>query len=236
MSNTSIETLETDALTVLKTGDPGEHPSIILCHGFGADASDLVPLKDHIPVDTPQRSFGWIFPEAPISLRDFDIPGGRVWFPDTPEEIDAALSGAYFAKLPEQNPAGLQRAAELLLQTLSDLGCTLSQCFLGGFSQGSMVALEAALIAEEKPKALLIMSGALIARDHWRDLMRSSPRFPVFQSHGSMDPVLSPVHARELNKMLTEEGFFPRFYEFLGYHGIPDSVTKQIASFISSTS
>jgi phospholipase/carboxylesterase len=234
MGNADIERVNTPGLSVVKAGEIAGQGALVLCHGFGADSSDLLPLKDYIPVNTAHQSIAWLFPEAPISLKDFNIPGGRIWFPDKPAEINAALSGAYFTQLPEQNPAGLHRAAELLLETLTYLGCSLPQCIIGGFSQGSMVALEAALVAEEKPKALLILSGALIARGHWRSLMRRSAGFPVFQSHGTRDPVLNPEYARELHTLLREEGFSPHFFEFSGCHGIPEPVIQQIAAFISS--
>jgi len=225
--------------------------TVVLAHGFGANAFDLAPLADQID---PDRTMRWLFPQAPTSLAEAagqtgiaildDNPEvGRAWFPRTSAEISAALTGNYFGGIAAQDPPTLAVAAEELLAATSEAtggSSSLAGVVLGGFSQGAMVATEAVLRGGGTPDGLVVLSGNPVAFARWKELAASyqnrhdgrSVRY--FQSHGTSDPLLSYQNARNLNEMLTGAGFIGEFHHFPGGHWIPNEVIWPLSEFLLS--
>src|SRR5437868_2244109 len=63
-----------------------EKPSlaVVLCHGYGASGTDLVPLAQPLLSTAAAEMLPRvviIFPEAPLDLAEQGIPGGRAWWP-----------------------------------------------------------------------------------------------------------------------------------------------------------
>ncbi|MCB0351693.1 MAG: hypothetical protein KDD38_10955, partial [Bdellovibrionales bacterium] len=52
-------------------------PCVVLFHGYGADASDLVPIYEVMGLS---KDVTWVFPEAPMEV--IIAPGfyGKAWF------------------------------------------------------------------------------------------------------------------------------------------------------------
>ena len=192
--------------------------TVVLLHGFGADADDLIPLAD---LFDPQRAHRWLFPQAPYRVSLFG-PRSRAWFPRTEAEIEAAATGAYFQRLRERDPESLREAGREVAEFCRDLELAPETTVLGGFSQGSVVALEATLGDGFRPAALAVMSGALIAERRWRrQLPASVAEIPVLQSHGTVDEILAYNEAVALSELLTESGARVEFQRFEGGHSIP---------------
>ncbi|MFW5689640.1 MAG: alpha/beta hydrolase, partial [Spirochaetota bacterium] len=107
---------------------------------------------------------------------------------------------------------------------------------LGGFSQGSMVAVEAVLSAGVRPAGLIILSGALVARERWARLLREHEELvrglPVFQSHGLDDPILPIAGARALGALLEEHGARREFTTFAGGHAIPAQAVEHASAWL----
>ncbi|WP_455382389.1 alpha/beta hydrolase, partial [Salinispira pacifica] len=229
-------------------GNVEEALTVVLAHGFGANAWDLAPVAETVDRD---REFRWLFPHAPVSLAaaagqpgiaddDYRPEIGRAWFPRTTEELRAVLYGDYFATIAEQSPPTLRSAGTELLVAVAEAcgGRGLSRVVLGGFSQGAMVSVEALLQAEETPAALLILSGNPIDEGRWQELFRSyperheKPQVPYFQTHGTGDPILSYSEARRLNEMMTRAGLVGEFHHFPGGHWIPDQILWSLSEFL----
>ncbi len=210
----------------------GEPPfTVILCHGFGADMHDLVPITDSMQMTGPLR---WVFPQAPVPLPGY--PSGRAWFPRTAPELEAFASGASFHDLSQTDPPGLRDSAEEVHELLEHLAVDHSRCILGGFSQGAMVAVETALTAGGRFAGIAILSGSLIAADRWTRLAHGLRGTPVFQSHGRGDPLLPYSQARRLYEVLTGAGAEVAFTAFDGGHGIPAPAMTGLAAFIRERS
>lgn len=103
-----------------------------------------------------------------------------------------------------------------------------------------MVACEAVLAAGIRPRGLLVLSGALIARERWQRLARdAAPNIPspaglsVFQSHGTTDPVLPVETGKALGDLLDDAGAIRAWLEFDGGHGIPPGVVDAASAWIS---
>lgn len=202
---------------------------LILCHGFGAPGDDLVPCSSEIASSAPDEIDGvrFVFPEAPIEL-DNGFGDSRAWWPIDMEQLQEAMLSGNLRDLRNDEPELLseRRAAmlELIEHLKSDCQLQSSDIFLGGFSQGSMVATDVALDIDEPPGGLIIWSGTLLNEKNWKEKVKGrdeTTRFPIFQSHGTIDPILPFVGAEWLRDMLMGAGFKIEFHPFDGQHTIP---------------
>lgn len=222
--------------------DASQRPrlAVVLCHGYGAPGSDLVPLAGELLAVNPRLKEGvqFIFPEAPISLEASGGGNGRAWWNiDLNERIRLqALGTDGELALHEQKPEGLPEARRMLMGLLEGVarqtGLGLSRIVLGGFSQGAMVATDVALALDEAPAGLVILSGTLISRPDWEKKAARRRGLPVLQSHGRMDPTLSFAGGEALQKVLEQAGLAVQVDHFNGGHTIARSTLTALGRFL----
>jgi len=156
----------------------GERPKklVVFLHGLGADGEDLIPLG---------QVFGQVLPDvqfvAPNAPQACDMaPFGHQWF--------SLQDRAYTAML-----AGVEEAAPILNhfldRQLEILGLHDEDLALIGFSQGTMMALYAALRRPNCCAAVVGYSGALIAPEMLGAETRAKP--PICLIHGDSDEVVT---------------------------------------------
>jgi predicted esterase len=122
-----------ESVQVGDTNGRSSGPTIVLCHGFGADAEDLAPLAREIPLVGKVR---WLFPQAPYRFQ-MGWGAGRAWFPRDAAGLESFMSGEIFASLAEVDPPGLEEASRELTEFMDGMGCDPAQTVIGGFSQGA---------------------------------------------------------------------------------------------------
>ena len=202
-------------------GGRGSKP-LLLLHGFGATADDVYPIGE-----MPQAaSFYGLYPQAPKKIVVSGQTLGRAWFPREDTELSQAVFGSYFSSLEALDPPGLVESGREVRELLESEAGRSERPVIGGFSQGAMVAIETALALARNgrpPAAMLLFSGALIAGDRWRNELSRLEGVPVFQSHGTADPILDPVQGAALGEALDNAGCRRLFYEFDGTHTVPES-------------
>lgn len=198
-------------LDVIEYAASPEAPVILCFHGYGADARDLAGLAGELRLGGPAR---WIFPDAPRGMGPFSP--GRMWFPVDEEKIQEAQRSGRAWDLSSARPEGLDEAHEAALGLVEALGAPWGQLVLGGFSQGSMVAVELMLKAPEPPRGLFILSGNLVDEVSLRRLAPAKAGTPFFQSHGTMDPLLGYEGGRRLHQALQEAGIRGEAPQFRG--------------------
>jgi phospholipase/carboxylesterase len=201
----------------------GDSPAIILSHGFGANMYDLASLAPETGI-----SADWLFPQAPVELQS----GSYAWFPSDRASLEEVFRGGYFDRIETLEPGELDRRSDELVADIEQLGVDFENCFLGGFSQGSMIAVHAWMRHRLRLRGLIIMSGSLVAAKTSAGLAASAPKVPLFQSHGELDQVLPLQGALNLNNLLKEAGHAVELHRFQGAHGIPADIIRSLASFI----
>jgi phospholipase/carboxylesterase len=181
---------------------------VVLCHGLGADAYDLIDLAPSWAEAVPDAIF------ASVNAPDEHYSGfGRQWWP-------------VGDRRPEVMEAGVRRAAgfldAFLDAELARLGLPETEYALMGFSQGAMTVLFTGPRRPIAPRAILAFSGALIAPETLAAERRNDA--PILLVHGEADGQVPVQRSRDAEAVLRAEGipletlFIPR----LG-HGIDDS-------------
>ncbi len=218
---------EIAGLSTLEFEAPAGSPTVVLFHGYGADGADLAPLAFELDLPRPAR---WLFPDAPLAMGEF---GGRAWFPIDAVDIDRAQRAGRSIDWSERDPEGLGAASDQVLAFLAEVGAPWSSLVLGGFSQGSMLALDIALRAPENVRGLALLSGNLIKQSKWRELAKKRKGLPFFQSHGIADPILGLSGALKLETLLKEAGLAGSMLKFEGGHAIPPEVLAGLRDFLA---
>jgi phospholipase/carboxylesterase len=200
---------------------------IIVCHGFGAPGTDLVPISQelmHLSGKLSGRA-RFYFPEGPLGLDSYGMFGSRAWWMIDMDALNRAMmEGTFRERARNDRPEGLEDVRASLLKLISevrdDTGLPTSRLVLGGFSQGSMLTVDVATQLDEAPAGLLAWSGTLLNEDEWREKGARHKGLRVVQSHGRQDPLLSYAWAEDLREMMTGIGWDVDWVPFDGPHTV----------------
>jgi phospholipase/carboxylesterase len=181
---------------------------VVLCHGLGADAYDLIDLAQEWGDACPDALF------ASVNAPETHYSGfGRQWW-------------AVTDRRPEVMEAGV-RAARHHLDTFLDaelarLGLGAGDYALMGFSQGAMTVLFTGLRRATPPRAILAFSGALLAPNTLAGEITHRP--PVLLVHGEDDGSVPAGRSRDAETVLRGLGVpvDASYIPGLG-HGIDDT-------------
>jgi phospholipase/carboxylesterase len=213
---------------------------MVLCHGFGAPGTDLVPLGDVLAdrVGEEGERVQFVFPAAPLSLDSQGIPGGRAWWPIDMLQLQMAMATGEFRELRSEAPELLPEMSGLLMQLVDELcertGLPKTRVILGGFSQGAMLSTDAALRMPTRPGGLVVWSGTLLNEAAWTEAASQGSGLQVVQSHAVDDPILPYSGAEALRNLLTDKGHSVEFLKFRGGHSIPEPAIGMAARLIGT--
>ena len=173
----------------------GEKPRqlVVILHGWGADGANLIDLADLYRKALPHAQF--IAPNAPDVCEV--NPFGFQWFSLNNRSYDAMHKGVTTATA---------KLNAFLDEQLQLLGLTNKDLALVGFSQGTMLALHAALRRTPGIAGVLGYSGALLGAEHLSSEIKEKP--PICLIHGDVDDVVPFA-----SLALAQQGLKP--------HGIP---------------
>lgn len=204
-----------------------DNPCVIILHGYGASKDDLAPLVEYIP---GHENYNWIFPNGIIDVAIGPNMSGRAWFPiDMIAMEEASRTGNFSARF-KDIPEGFYEAKEKVSSFIKELKKKYNKLIIGGFSQGSMMAIDLAFGGPSNFGSIILMSSTLVAPDNWKKYFPIE--IPVFQSHGIEDSVLPINGARELKTFLKEKNANIDYHEFTGGHEIPIQVIHALGAFL----
>jgi len=183
---------------------------VVLCHGLGADAYDLIDIAP---------TWGHTLPDAIFASVN------------APEEHPAGFGRQWWAvgdRQPEVMATGARNAAKHLgafIDTeLARLNLPPDAYALMGFSQGAMTVLFAGLRRAVAPKAILAFSGALIDPESLESEIAN--RAPVLLAHGEADGQVPVGRSRDAEAVLkrlnvpVETAYSPGLGHGVDDHGI----------------
>jgi phospholipase/carboxylesterase len=186
---------------------------LVLLHGWGADADDLLDLAELLVPATV----------SVVSLRAPQIhPAGvgRQWYPLLWREM-----------VPEPAWPEVPAARTDLRRRLEHLGETvpLTHTALLGFSQGAAMALDVAT-GGDGPLPLAAVIGCS-GYPH-RDWCPRACGTPVLLTHGREDPVVTWEHCNALQQWLEAAGITVTRQDFRGGHGIDPTLFPLMRRFL----
>nr|WP_294526628.1 prolyl oligopeptidase family serine peptidase [uncultured Rhodopila sp.] len=158
---------------------------VVLCHGLGADAFDLIDLAPSWAQACPDAIFASVHAPFP-----HDSAFGRQWW-------------SVADRSPAVMEAGVRTAAPYLHGFLdAELArLELTDYAIMGFSQGAMMSLFTGLRHAAAPRAILAFSGALVAPESLSKEIRNHA--PVLLVHGEADEVVPVARSRDAEAALT---------------------------------
>jgi phospholipase/carboxylesterase len=207
--------------------NPGRKKTVMLLHGYGANAEDLASLAAVMEVG----DVTWVFPEAPIKLDFFPGLASFTWFPLDENRL-RELKNRPIEQTDNFKPEGLQEAALRVQSVVEALTLDPAQTAIGGFSQGAMVANHVALNSKQSYAGLLSMSGTLICRQNWVEGAAAHKSTKFFISHGHFDERLPVEKSRNFGGILKAAGLQGEEHYFGGGHEIPYEVVAALKSFL----
>ncbi len=210
-------------LKYYESGNFESDTKVILFHGFGADAHDLLPLGEMI-----DPNLHWLFPDGPLEIPIGFAATGRAWW-----TIDFNRMEKSDYDFTLERPQGLNSAFSAVEKFILSLKTPVKNMVFGGFSQGGMMALHAYLNTSEQAKGLMLLSSALINKAEQKEkiLKRNTGRF--FLAHGIHDQVLPYRCGQQLETFLTQAGLKGKLHTFQGSHEIPLIVIQQMKDYLS---
>lgn len=193
-------------------------PVVILLHGYGSNEADLFDLKNIFPAD-----YLVVSAQAPIRISD----NGYQWYKmvqlNGQRDGDAADIRNSLAKI-----------KELIGQLVKKYHADPARVYLIGFSQGSIMSLEAGLTAPGMLKGIGVLSGRLLPS--LKKTAASSAelkRLKIFMGHGTADQVLPYNDALAAKAFLNTLGLQPVFKTYTGMgHQISNEELKDLSEWI----
>ncbi|WP_087737287.1 alpha/beta hydrolase [Paraburkholderia piptadeniae] len=170
---------------------PADGPAtalVVLLHGVGSNAQDLVPLADLWRAALPQAAFASLDGSEPFD-GGF---GGRQWF---------SLRDVDEGNRPGRVAAGWPALQKMLDAELAHWALDYGRLALVGFSQGSMMSLHHVATNPQGAAAVVAFSGRLASPI----VTRSAT--PVTLIHGENDAVIPVQETERAAIALTDAGF-----------------------------
>mmetsp|Transcript_11154 Transcript_11154/g.22604 ORF Transcript_11154/g.22604 Transcript_11154/m.22604 type:complete len:305 (-) Transcript_11154:180-1094(-) len=216
--------------------------AVIVLHGYGASSSDFADVPSLIDPHLAGKRVLYVFPQAPSTAI-----GTAWWQIDLMGFLTLATSGeAAIAKMIREEPKGLREAraslAKLLEQVCAMAGAgtplPTSRVVLGGFSQGAMTALDAAL--QQGPgqgvAGVLCLSGAPIVVEQWTARLQEHKGLRVLLTHGMQDSTLPFACSGWTHELLKANGADVTYVPFQGGHELGGhQVIEALVAFVRAS-
>ena len=165
---------------------------VVLMHGIGADALDLLPLAKQWSLTLNKTLFYSLY--APFS---YDLgPSGFQWFGLEDRDQTRILKEIQSIKPMFEN---------FLEKKLNKNYLTFNNLILVGFSQGTMVALNLGLALKKTIQGILGYSGGIIFSKSGKVEINSKPKICLI--HGQNDEVVPNKMMEASKKALEEKNF-----------------------------
>ena len=162
---------------------------VILLHGIGADAFDLIPLAKYWALTLKKTKFYSLHAPYPCKLT----PSGKQWFDLEDRDQTRILKEIELIK---------PMIITFLKKKLKDYNLQYKDLILVGFSQGTMVALNLTLTMKEEVRGVLGYSGGVILTKSGKIEIISKPNICLV--HGKNDEVV-PKKMMETTKIILKD-------------------------------
>jgi len=201
---------------------------IVMLHGYGDTAENFLYIANSL--DQEEWNAQYISLNAPETIPNY--PMGNQWFNIYPNGIYISDAGPNEVAIIRQE---VKKAVEKIKFTikyhLKNLGLTMRDCLVMGFSQGGMMTFELGNSCQERLGALIILSGRIMEQTIINN--ESLKQTPIFISHGNQDDVLPVTNFYQSKTYLQNNSCFFEAHEILGdTHTISPKAINLLQEFI----
>ncbi len=198
--------------------------ALILFHGYGADGEDLFSLNNFFKKAFPNMAF--FTPNAP----DMIFGGGYEWFSLNDYFNQNELSLEYLSVLSERAKEKIPLIQEYIEQIQEKTNLQKKDIFIGGFSQGGLMAAQTLFHEKSSFAGLILMSPVPPAQ-----IPTETKKTDVLISRGEEDSVILPEAAKLAAPLFKDCGFqTTQIIDPFAPHAISDMHLKGIIQFIQS--
>tara|TARA_B100000424_G_scaffold14721_1_gene10808 strand:- start:159 stop:806 length:648 start_codon:yes stop_codon:yes gene_type:complete len=190
--------------------EKNEYDIVIMMHGYGASMYDLITIAKEVN----DKEYIYIFPNAPIEMDIGFYQKGYAWFPiETNNYIESS---------------------DLLQETMDEIikSYKHNKIYIGGFSQGGMMALHAGLFSKKNYSGAIILSSKIIDDKSIKNFIKNPEKTKVFISHGRFDSVIDINEGRKIKHTLEKQGFDLFYKEYDIGHEISVEVIQDLSKWL----
>jgi phospholipase/carboxylesterase len=194
----------------------GEHPLLVLLHGYGSDERDLMGLAPYL-----DPRFEVVSARAPQALE----MGGYAWFGVQFTPFGLVLDH-------DQAREALRQLAAWLETLVAAPGVDRGRVFLLGFSQGAGMALGAALHRPELVAGVAFLSGLVMEQMIARGAPERLRALSVLMTHGRRDPLIPIAQGRASRALLEKLPVRLRYREYEMGHEISEECLAEVQAWL----
>ncbi|KAF0686382.1 Aste57867_21826 [Aphanomyces stellatus] len=202
-----------------------EKAGVIWFHGLGDSGAGWSSLRNEF---AHLAHIQWEFPDAPTSFVTCNHGPSPSWFDI--HEIPITITSA-----PKEPLTGLTESVKKAHDAVARLhaaGVPMNRIVLGGFSQGSLLAIAAGLQLEEPLAGVVGFSGWLPSEGYLQSLPVKSS-LQILVAHGSADSVVQFPLSRTLADRLTALGHSVQYETYRGMaHSACAQELKDLETFL----
>ena len=199
---------------------------VVWLHGLGADGYDFAPVSEtlKLPCDL---GFRFVFPHAPE--RPVTCNGGEVmrsWydFPDLGRPDRISL---------REVEESCRLVSDLIETQTKETGTPFEKVFVGGFSQGGVIAFHLGLNYPLKLAGILSLSSYLAFPDRLEAAHHANAATPIFMAHGTGDEIIPYAFARKAAEALEKIERPLKFERHDEGHNVPMGTLRAIGEWIA---
>ncbi len=193
-------------------------PIIILLHGYGSNAKDLFSFANQLP-----DSFLVIAPQAPHQLGN----DSYAWY-----NLDFSTGKLAYKK--EEAEASRLEILQFIQQLKSKQQFNDKRIYLGGFSQGGILAYSLGLTNPNKIKGIAVLSGRLL--EEIKPFVKPSENLnalKIFIAHGTTDKVIDVSNARDAQQFLKPLHLNISYHEYTMGHSISNDEFNDLLNWLN---
>lgn len=198
-------------------GDVSASRALVLLHGYGGSGEGMAPVGASLARD----DIFVVMPDGAMRQGE-----GYAWFDMAGLRLEGDFSRA--------EPPGLEEAAarvEEILQKLEQSGFARECMVLAGYSQGAVVAADAALRSTDALAGVGFFSSVLVAQERWQQRWNETS---FFVAHGRSDSQVSFAFGEQLRDVLAGAGVSHEFHAFDGGHTMDPAVVERFQAFVNA--
>ncbi len=211
--------MSTELLDAVELAPPGTpDAAVVWLHGLGADGHDFPPVVPMLGLGE-DHGVRFIFPHAPhIPVT---VNGGMLmpaWFDILGMDFDRRVDEAGLLRSVDQVAALLDREQER--------GIAPGRLVLAGFSQGGAIALHLGLRHPTQLAGIMALSTYLACDgDLEAERTAAGAATPVFQAHGTQDPMVPFALGQAARERLQGLGQTLEWHEYpMGHEVCPEEL------------